>query len=1379
MLSPVFAAPPAQAQVANQADFVGTPLEGCAPLQVCFTDLSTGLIRGWLWDFGDGGTSTAQNPCHTYVQPGVYPVSLTVSFDCAGDVCPKDTETKTAYITVYPALTANFSGTPLDGCSPMQVCFTDLSAGTPTSWSWNFGDGGTSAAQNPCHTYTAPGTYTVSLTVANGVCGPDTETKVAYVTVEQGPNANFSGDNLTGCAPHQVCFTDLSTGNPFLWLWNFGDGSTSQSQNPCHTYQQPGVYTVSLTVENACGPDTETRTAYVIVQPAPVADFSGTPRSGCGPLQVCFTDLSTGTPTTWSWDFGDGATSNLQNPCHTYQTPGTYTVSLTVNNQYNCGPDTETKAQYIVIYPSPVADFSGTPVAGCDPLQVCFTDLSTGDPVSWNWNFGDGGTSSDQNPCHTYQAPGTYTVSLTINNEYKCGPDTETKVAYVTVDSAPNAAFSGTPLSGCGPLEVCFTDQSTGNPISWSWNFGDGAGSTAQNPCHTYQTPGTYTVSLTVDNLPGCGPDTETREAYITVYPNPVADFSGTPRTGCAPLEVCFTDLSTGEASTWLWDFGDGTSSQSQNPCHTYQSPGSYTVALTVNNRYQCGPDTETKVAYITVKGGPTAAFTGTPRNGCAPMQVCFTDQSSGNPTQWSWNFGDGSTSSQQNPCHTYGQPGTYTVSLLVANECGDDTETKVGYIVVDGPPTADFSGTPRNGCEPLQVCFTNLSSANATSWSWNFGDGATSAAKNPCYTYQNAGTYTVTLTAYNNCGSDVETKVAYIVVGEAPTANFSGTPRNGCNPPLLTQFTDLSTGNPASWSWNFGDGAGSNQQNPSHSYTQPGIYTVTLSVSNSCGADTETKVAYITVGQPPVADFAGDPVNGCVPQQVCFTDLSLGDVDNWTWNFGDGAGSNAQNPCHTYTQTGTYTVSLTISNECGTDTETKVAYITIAQAPTAAFVGGPLNGCSPLEVCFTDQSTGNPTGWLWDFGDGSSSTSKNPCHTYKQGGKFTVSLTVTNTCGSDTETKVNYVVVSPSPDADFEGEFTACMPPVYVCFLDKSVGSPTSWSWDFGDGATSTEQNPCHTYTQAGKFTVTLTVTNSCGQDIETKIGYIPVGVDPEAKYDGEPRSGCAPLDVYFTDRSTNHPTSWIWDFGDGGTSTEQHPSHTYREPGTYIVKLSVANECGLSTQTESVYITVGVSAEAPVLLSPINGEIVAPPIELCWDEPANTVKYWVQFDESPGFDPPLVHEDVSVFTLCDMVNVLDDLEGTFYWRVKSWNSCGWSDWSMPQTCLLLGTGITEPDGYGPPSSYELSQNYPNPFNANTVIMFTVPRDGAVTIAVYDILGREVVKLVNGEVFAAGVKSIAWDGLDSRGNDVPGGLYFYRMVAADFSETRKMVLLK
>ena len=507
----------------------------------------------------------------------------------------------------------------------------------------------------------------------------------------------------------------------------------------------------------------------------------------------------------------------------------------------------------------PIANFSGSPKLGAAPLTVEFTDNSTGPGIiSWSWDFGDTSYENitEQNPVHTFSSVGVYTVSLTVASNAPTKFDTETKIGYITVKEAPVADFTASTLLGAAPLEVTFTDSSTGTgPLTYVWDFGDGTGDAVPSPVHTFTTVGTYTVNLTVTNDVGLSTK---NDIIIDVQEAPVAGFSGEPVSGFAPLEVTFTDASTGSPTlNYLWDFGDGTGDTGPSPVHTYTLAGTYNVTLTVTN--DVGSNTTTLTDYITVSAVPPVAdFSGEPVSGFAPLEVTFTDGSTGTaPLTYAWNFGDGATSTEQNPVHTYVTAGTFTVSLTVTNDGGINTKSLTGYITVSAvPPVADFSGEPVSGFAPLMVTFTDASTGTAPlSWAWDFGDGTGDTVQSPVHTYVNAGTFNVSLTVTNAGGMDAKTLTNYITVSAVPpVADFNGEPVSG-PAPLMVTFTDASSGTPPlTWAWDFGDGATSTEQSPSHTYVNAGLYSVSLTVMNLGGSDAVTEVGYINVSAAPVS---------------------------------------------------------------------------------------------------------------------------------------------------------------------------------------------------------------------------------------------------------------------------------------------------------------------------------------------------------------------------------------------------------------------------------------------------------------------------------------------------------------------------------------------
>lgn len=714
------------------------------PIAISFNDTSVGYLTNWSWDFGDGTNSTEQSPTHVFnLIPGdvddFYGINLTVT-DRYG-------RTSMSYDTIYVQMDyhPNFTAEPTRGLAPLNVTFTDISPplnNIDALW-WDFGDGtyfdwynegtGGTPPKSVSHEYTTDGNYSVTLSIM-----PSYHSEMSFQSIKEDliyvgsvypPNADFTSNVTSGKIPLAVTFTDATTGTPASWNWSFGDGIFSDEQNPVHSYILPGTYTVSLKATNIDGSDSEIKPDYILVQPLspPVASFNGNPLTGKVPLTVVFNDTSSGSPASWFWDFGDGTTSAEQDPVHEYIAGGNYTVSLTAANED--GSDIETRVDYITgksrVLPN--ADFNVNTTTGTVPLVVEFTDTSAGSPTGWSWTFGDGSISQEQNPVHVYTITGQFTVTLQVTNED--GSNTTTKEQFITGSTVilPVADFIGNTTSGIAPLAVGFTDQSTGSPVTWNWTFGDGATSDEQNPEYTYTDTGTYTVSLEATNPDSS--NTTTKTDYITVTSDiqpPVASFTGKPTYGKAPLTVKFNDTSTRSPTSWSWDFGDGTTATEQNPVHIYTTAEKYTVSLTATNAG--GSNTKTRNEYITAQATPppTANFYGKPTSGKAPLAVKFTDSSTGSPTGWYWEFGDGTTDTAQHPVHSFTAAGKYTVSLTASNAAGNTTKTRTEYITVKST-TPTPTCTPSQ-CEPHEVpqVTGNITQANKVRLDWN-------VITNPC----------------------------------------------------------------------------------------------------------------------------------------------------------------------------------------------------------------------------------------------------------------------------------------------------------------------------------------------------------------------------------------------------------------------------------------------------------------------------------------------------------------------------------------------------------------------------------------------------------------------------------------------------------------------
>jgi len=395
-------------------------------------------------------------------------------------------------------------------------------------------------------------------------------------------------------------------------------------------------------------------------------------------------------------------------------------------------------------------------------------------------------------------------------------------------------------------------------------------------------------------------------------------------------------------------------------------------------------------------------------------------------------------------------------------------------------------------------------------------------------------------------------------------------------------QFTDASTGSPTSWRWNFGDGYISRRHNPRHAYASAGFKKVTLVVTY--GAESRTFSKTISILPAIVASFTYSPSVPGPGQTIQFTDTSTGNPVSWQWDFGDGAKSTDKNPRHAFERASSYTVTLITSDGSVSRTAKKSITVASASVLSTSFEYAP---ASPLEgqpIQFTDTSSGSPSSWLWDFGDGTTSTVQNPSHAYTAAGSKTVILTAAK--GSQSTAATRVLTVAPARIAAFTYNPASPAAGQEVQFTDLSTDAPTAWRWDFGDGSTSSSRNPSHVFTAAGSFSVVLTITSASGSLTATQT--VPVTAGPIAKFTFSPATPAIGQVVQFSDVSSGNPTSWLWDFNDGSTSSDPNPSHVFASPGHYSVSLVAGNASGSGSTSAMVSIGSGDGAAGAYWVSP-----------------------------------------------------------------------------------------------------------------------------------------------------------------------------------------------
>jgi PKD repeat protein len=1335
--------------MAATAAFTATPVSGTAPLSVQFTDASTGSAAervmngglesgdatGWTLTGTDdySATVTSQTLGTTAPHTGSYMLYIaagqaeegTVSASQAIDLTSVQNITfwsmsgvgsvhvkidSTDVITdIYDYSwtqhtidTSSYTGThTLTFYTPetvhnMDLLIDDVTAiGTNgvTAWRWDFGDYNSSIVQNPSHSYTSTGTYTVALT-ATDASGSNTATQADLIAVSPGvsaPVAGFAADTVSGTAPLTVTFTDQSSNTPTSWAWDFDNNGIidNTTQSPSYTFTASGTYTVNLTAINAGGSDSEVKEGYVTVSSgvAPVSAFSGTPTSGTAPLTVAFTDASTGDPAAWAWDFdNDGTIDNTtQNPSYTYTAGGTYTVNLTVTNADGSG--SETKTAYISAYQDngpvwtansgwnapDIGTYAGPAFADLDGdgdsdmmIGQYYNKVygyqnigSAGNPVwtansSWDVtigrgrpglvdldNDGDMDMLFGKNDGITYGYENTGSASKPVwtarsdwnlpdigNNAGPAAADLDNDGDYdLLVGGSYNAilyAFENTgsasspvwtaksawdiSYESAGRLYPCFGDLDDDgdmdlligrNNVAYTFENTGSANNPAWTAKSTWNSPaaGSSMAAPALTDLDGDGdPDLMigTMDGISYAYKNtidllpvitPVANFTATPTSGNAPETVKFKDTSRNHPTSWYWDFGDGTTSTLKKPSHVYTDTGTYTVTLTVTNA--AGSDTGTKAGYVTIATAiqPVAGFTATPISGTAPVTVQFTDTSTGSILIYEWDFNnDGTVDSRiKNPAYTYTSAGKYTVNHTVSGYGFLSSSVQTDLITMLGTP--DLAGNLSSTFTPyypntVTATISNIGNGDAaTSRVLISVDGNITSADVAALVAGSSMTVSITDPLWRKVGQSVPVTITVdsenTIVESNETNNMYSTSaavaRSGSyyNGGRYYSGHDIETGNYTEGHVAVISALGSGYQ------TGGGWYSTTAQwTAESLPVPTDAAIRAARLYQSYTWSDNGNPnftvqFNGNTVEQAAF--------------YGDGTADNTN--VDDYNGQAIYDVTPYFSKAGNT------AIIT-AEAPKGGLYG------AVLVVVYEDTSEPYRKIWLDDGSDSLNAATTgyamfgNVTTTKVSSAKMTTILpsgadnaqgsilfngqtaALKGTGGSDPgykyyevtsalqdgtnelgivcdgymnlATAILELTYEAPPATSFSTNTTSGTAPVAVQFTDTSYGT-TGWQWDFnGDNVIdSTVENPVYTYTSAGTYTVNLTATNAYGSATETKTGYItittPTGGAPVAAFSTSATNGLAPVSASFTDQSTNTPTGWLWEYrlADTGTWT------------------------------------------------------------------------------------------------------------------------------------------------------------------------------------------------------------------------------------------------
>jgi len=1110
----------------------------CSSEPTQFTDLSTCStsntpVVNWLWDFGDGSTSTNQNPVHTYPNTAdiIYQVKL-IATTTGGCI---DSITQPVEVHSKPVADFSFDYSNNTSCINSSVEFINSSStsnGVITNYSWDFGDGNTSVEENPVHSYATDGSFTVSLTVTN-TAGCDSLIE-KQVLINPNPTIDFSFTEV--CDGNTTSFIDsdyIDVGNTLTWLYEFGDGNTSNQSDPSHTYSNAGNYNVvfSITDINGCNNNIS---HSVSVFENPIALFSFD--TVCQNSLTAFTDLSTPPSmiNNWLWDFGDGTTDNIANPQHLFDviSDEIFSVELFVTTNESCSGSI---SQDVLVLGKPIADFSfSTSTNGsCIDSEIEFDNLSTtnsGAIETSYWDFGDGSTSTDENPTHNYISEGVYDISLTVTNTGGCD---STIIKQISIYGPPEIDFSFNEV--CNGLSTQFYDTNfinVGATSTWTYDFDDGNTSNESNPLHLFENAGNYYVSFSIVDTNGCF---NSISHSVEVFDSPIAQFSFDTVCQFSPTHFYNESNPASEIDFWEWDFGDEQLSYLENPEHIYDTSGYYQVSLITGIDENCY-DTITQNVWVWEP--PIAHFLHSDTS-CTTGLVLFNDSSISNESNianYKWNFPDGHVSYEANTYFVFLYTETYyNVSLEIADARGcSDTAQEQIYINADLQMSFIADTVCFGDKTSLSAYIVKPQDDSIAQYTWLFNDGGaqiTTPNNTIEHEFLSSGTFEVKLQATNIYGcSDVIRK--NVKVRPNPVANFSFQ-ESYCQDSTI--FKDLSTsaeGEINYWKWDYGDGQSleiNSPNNPDHYHFFPpthSTYETSLLTINEFGCkDSSFKevVHYPCV----LVNFYNDTSWICQNTPAVFIDSIIVDSDfsisEKIWFFGDG-NSMAVSPeidtvYYQYQNHGEYEVKLVVTYEGGDlqFTNSTQNSIIILPSPNPLFSTNTV--CLNEATEFTDLSSIDEDEIetvFWRYGDGqdtsyvyqANSTIHN--HTYNQDGDFPASLYIIakNNCS---DSLINQVIVHPIPEMGFKADSTIFCKNATVFFTDTSrinSGFIANRLWTFGDGdfISLSKDTTSHHYDH-GVYSVSLE--NTSNQHCKSKIildDYIIINPIIEADFEIDP---------------------------------------------------------------------------------------------------------------------------------------------------------------------------------------------------------------------------------------------------------------------------------
>jgi len=1134
------------------------------------------------------------------------------------------------HFTGVAQLSVSINGN-FEGCAPQILTFGCNVTGATgdVAYSWTSGNGDVSVLAEPTFSYLTPGRYTIYVTVTSS---GQTATDSHEIVVFNGPTASFNDSTIVGCVSRGYYFQSSATaGDAEItnWLWYFGDGVSAQGRNRTHTYTSPGVYTVSLEVTDANGCRDEYHSQMLTLSKRPDVSISANNAQWCvAPHEVNFsseisTDVGLGGSYTATWNFGDGTESNDDNPSHTYETTGSYNVTLTVVDSYGCQSVVRENNMVVI----------GTLTPTCTvPSEICLNTLSSfrsniDEDIACYWDFGDGtATQWGAEASHTYSQVGTYSVSFTADPN---GPCRQTQVFNVNVVDV-HASFRTEPedLFSCTyPFNVWFINTSVGENLSYTYNFGDNHIGFDGLTQHSYTQNGRYTPTLTVTSPGGCvsrftGPEIVVNQPDAALHSNTAG--------GCVPATVGFYNESEYTSNSavvdYFWEFGDGTSVHTNTSSveHVYSEFGTFYPILTITDTSGCTATSQlheqplcsivTGTQVLPEQFGVTDAFHNLiPGDTVCPQDVLYLYNSMyENSSDYSFSFTINSddrpwtvnSGAEYKPYSFIVDTGWNKIRLTVEYRNCQSPAQLWDSIYVEPPiiRLASYS----NCAAPFAYSFKLIENLGAEYWDWLIWNNENnntymnlvhSTEDSISIVFPGYGNYRCKITAHNS-NSDCEYEQEILCNIMPPTFNWEISTDTLC---LGNRLTAVVLNAPAfaevAFDWE-GSGVPPDQlewiqingiTDSRYTYEHGGNYEVIAYARQFDGCiSVFTKQLYVV--DPHSSITPTNLVVGCNPATFEFHNITNTDdpIYSATWNFGDGTESmSGETVTHTFDEAGVYNISLNIMTWHGCQySATFNERVKVLNFPYAS-VNYTREVCLGTVQTFVSSESDNSIWHEWDFGDGTtiSGTGSTVTHSYEQSGNYTLRhiVSVRDENGavcSDTVSYVRDIYIENIVSADFTIDSSAyncypVSPTIHSIVVAEPENVHLDYNWDMGNGDAVHVANPQYLYTAPGQYTIGLEVTTRGGCNASTSHNVTITG--PQANISLSDTLVCAGGEVHFSMTDAVNVESFMWVVGGGYNYYTPEVTHQYGyvpESGYFPVTLSIRNGNCMIDLTEQVYV-------------------------------------------------------------------------------------------------------------------------------------------------------------------------------------------------------------